>query len=219
MPPPLQPQSGYGVGDFIGDFGPSIVAGGLNLAGQERANVQNLRIAREQMAFQERMSSSSWQRAVSDMKLAGINPMLAYMKGGASSPAGAQARMENVMAPAVSSAMHAKRLQKELRIMDEQAKNIVQDTGKKQAEANLLKVRQLIESWGTPIPGLTASGKGGMIPYGVHQRQAQLRLTQAQLEALNRILPGKAITGSKAAAIIQLLRGMGIDAPFLKRGY
>lgn len=37
-------------------------------------------------AWQEMMSNSSYQRAVKDMKKAGINPILAYAQGGASTP-------------------------------------------------------------------------------------------------------------------------------------
>ena len=94
-----------------------LIAGGATIAGGVIKNIGQRKEAQRQRDFQERMSSTAYQRAVEDMKLAGINPMLAYMQGGASSPGGAQAQISDVAGPAVSSAMHAKRLTQELRNM------------------------------------------------------------------------------------------------------
>lgn len=105
-------------------------AAGLGFLGQRNANRANASSAQaanqanafssdKQMAFQREMSSTAYQRAVADMRLAGINPILAYSQGGASAPSGSSfsstpARSENVFSNASNSARDAMMMKAQL---------------------------------------------------------------------------------------------------------
>jgi len=69
------------------DYGREMTAYEQAFAREQAATSAGM--AREQMSFQRSMSDTAYQRAVADMRAAGINPMLAYSQGGASSPGGA----------------------------------------------------------------------------------------------------------------------------------
>lgn len=58
---------------------------------QDTVNRFNSSEAQKSRDWQENMSNTSYQRAVQDLKLAGLNPVLAYSNGGASTPQGATA--------------------------------------------------------------------------------------------------------------------------------
>lgn len=119
--------------EFLGNIAGNLIGGGLSALGASNQNAANQAIAREQMEFsrqqaelnrqwQERMSNTAYQRAMADMRVAGLNPILAYQQGGAGTPSGAQgysagAHMENALeglGRGVASAGSAARFQADL---------------------------------------------------------------------------------------------------------
>lgn len=88
----------------------SAIAAGIDFLGNRETNAMQKDVAREQMDFQERMRSTAYQAAVTDMKAAGLNPMLAYSQGSAASPSGAMPNISNPLSGVANSARETFRL-------------------------------------------------------------------------------------------------------------
>lgn len=85
----------------------------------------NAKEAEKNRRFQRNMSNTSYQRGTADMIAAGINPMVAFSQGGASTPSGSAAsgdaaHFEDAIGKSISSATEGARLKKDLKLADKE---------------------------------------------------------------------------------------------------
>ena len=144
----------------------SVASGVAGFLGQQETNAQNRQLAAENTAFQERMSNTAYQRQVKDLESAGLNPMLAYVKGGgASTPSGTVAQMSSPVAAGAYSAESASRsalTQKQIPKVGAETENIGAETIVKRAQ------RYLVEAQ-TELAGVTSSEKRTHMSLMEHQ--------------------------------------------------
>lgn len=185
---------------------PAIIAAGIGLAGdflggvlggsaQKKANKANIALQKDNQAWMERMSNTSWTRGVEDMKAAGLNPMLAVAQGGASSPSSSAATVnpEDAWQRAAHSAS-GKALQY---LSAEQAisqiGNVNQDTRQKKYNADIAEVNRDIAKAGSSYRIATEQTKAAaelqMLATQIQNAKKQGELTNAQARQLTEMLP------------------------------
>lgn len=111
-------------------FGNPAIGFATSALGSLYKNKQAKDAASAQMAFQSSMSNTSYQRAMADMKAAGLNPILAYQQGGASTPGGSSYSPENVGSSALSGGTKSASL-----------RNLVEQTNNLQANSGLARAQ------------------------------------------------------------------------------
>jgi uncharacterized FlaG/YvyC family protein len=148
--------------------GASIVGGFLGNRGQRAANAANAQLAHNQIQFQERMSRTAYQRQVEDMKAAGINPMLSAKMGGASTPSGQTAVMQNTAKAGIEGAMmvaNLKNMQATARKTNAEAENIENTAEDYQKATNMsnrglaYELRKKLAKLNVDIGGVRYQGK------------------------------------------------------------
>ncbi len=152
---------------------PAVIAAGAALAGGIMTNRSNAAIsekqmqfnsaqAARQMEFQERMSNTSYQRGMADMRLAGLNPILAYKQGGAGSPSGAAGAgagipAHNVLGDATSAYMQARQVS--AGVKNTEADTKLKDANSAFREEELSRMRRYGDSiFSRNVHGVTTTG-------------------------------------------------------------
>ena len=113
------------VGSALGSvFTPGVssaLGAGLSYLGGKETRDQQLGLYQDQKSWLTQMSNTAYQRAMADMKKAGLNPILAGKLGGASTPGLNMPQLHDYVGPAVNTAFTGMQSMSQAEAQQEQA--------------------------------------------------------------------------------------------------
>lgn len=120
-------------------LGGAALKGMMDKSSASSANQMSAESVDKMIAFQDEQSRSGWQRAATDMKLAGLNPMLAYSQGPNQSMGGSSYQAQWAQRPDMGQAAVTGYA------TAAQAKNVQADTANKEAQQGLIRAQTIKE--------------------------------------------------------------------------
>lgn len=160
----------------LGALGSALIGGVTSAFGAKAANDQTAASVDKQIGFQDKQSKTQYQRAMTDMKAAGLNPMLAYQQGGNSASSGASFTAQNVGDAAVRGAEGGSRSfetgvnsAKSSTMMDTQIENMKADTIAKTASGKAAEASALASVANANLANSNSATTNAMRPFQVER--------------------------------------------------
>lgn len=175
------------------------LSAGASLFGGKKNNEATGKRMTQQLNWQERMDNSKYQRSVEDLRLAGLNPMLAYTNGVGAPPTPAVLPSQDEVTPAVNSANTARLVAAQMKNLDAQSEQAIATAANQEAmqrsnTANaVLTENENAARYGdngslTTSDGLTVTAPN-LNMLDIQKRMADIAQTKSQTEFVNGQLP------------------------------
>ena len=192
----------------------SALIGGIGSAyGAKKQQQASVQMAREQMAFQERMSNTAYQRAAKDLEAAGLNRILA-LGSPASSPGGAMGTAQNILGAGTASAISAAQASAGIRAATATARKTAAEAHRTEMENVPLEIKtraikELVEPAATTAVDAAKKGIDGI------KNAKDLR------DRMERMIPGRSKPVTRAVppgnAMDRAIRDAYEHADFVRR--